>query len=157
MWHVLSGEQIATLWNTASYHCRLESCSNMWLTRSPRADWCQTGLYEETNVLCASALKHIHSLQLSLRLLKIPVAHTTVSYLEAQCNFLNKGGCLVLTVAYLLLLLIGNIQNSKHLPFLCVRVRLICMPLKNLAFVVTAVVIEMCVVMKTVKIDHNNV
>jgi len=30
------------------------------------------------------------------------------------------------------------------------------MPLKNLAFVVTDVNLEMCVVMKTVKVDHNN-
>jgi len=37
-----------------------------------------------------------------------------------------------------------------------VRVGLIRMPLKHLAFVVTAVELEMCVVMKTVKIDHNN-
>jgi len=36
-----------------------------------------------------------------------------------------------------------------------VRVGLILTPLKNLAFVVTAVDLEMCVVMKTVKIDHN--
>jgi hypothetical protein len=36
-----------------------------------------------------------------------------------------------------------------------VRVVFIRMPLKNLAFVVTAVDLEMCVVMKTVKIDHN--
>jgi len=37
-----------------------------------------------------------------------------------------------------------------------VRVGLIRMPLKHLAFVVTAVELEMCVVMKTVKIDYNN-
>jgi len=37
-----------------------------------------------------------------------------------------------------------------------VRVGLIHLPLKNLAFVVTAVDLEMCVVMNTVKIDHNN-
>jgi hypothetical protein len=29
------------------------------------------------------------------------------------------------------------------------------MPLKNLAFVITALDLEMCVVMKTVKIDRN--
>lgn len=45
-----------------------------------------------------------------------------VSYLEARCNFLSKGGCLVPNVAYLLSVLIGDVQNSKLLPLLCVIV-----------------------------------